>query len=137
MPYGSVQKLLEFLDYNPEMGEFRWKLRPSKRTSVGAVAGYKNGQGYWQIEFRGKTYQAHRLAWLFTYEKWPRKEIDHINGIRDDNRIDNLREASKSQNQHNRKQWGKPTTSIFKGVTFHKASGKWAAHIQVNKARHH
>jgi hypothetical protein len=133
----SRDELMEFLEYDPSTGIFRWRRSPSKNKAAGLLAGHKNGQGYREIEFRGKSYQAHRLAYIFIYGEWPSGEVDHINGTRDDNRIANLRNATKSQNQHNRKSWSRKTSSTYKGVTFHKATGKWAASIQVNKKRKH
>ncbi len=133
----SRNELLKFLRYEPETGNFYWRISPARRAKVGALAGHKNGQGYHEIELRKFIYQAHRLAWLFTNDHWPKHEIDHINGVRDDNKICNLREATKAQNQHNRKHWSRKTSSIFKGVSWHKVTGKWVADIQVNKRRIH
>lgn len=127
----------EYLSYNPETGDFHWKKSPAKRVRIGDIAGYKTGQGYRELEFRGCMYGMHRLAWWMVHGVLPKEEVDHINGIRDDNRICNLREASKAQNQHNRKRWGKGTSSNLKGSSFHKASGKWTADIQCNKKRIH
>jgi hypothetical protein len=58
----------------------------------------QNSLGYVQIKISGKLYHAHRLAWLYVYGYMPEKEIDHINRIRDDNRIANLREATSQLN---------------------------------------
>jgi len=130
-------ELMSWLRYEPETGLFYWRAAPARRCSVGAEAGHKNGQGYREIELRGKVYQAHRIAWLFETGEWPEFEVDHKNGVRDDNRIDNLRAATKSQNQHNRKQWSRPKSSKFKGVSWHKASQKWLANIQHENKRIH
>lgn len=131
------KKLMSFLFYDPFIGSFVWRVAPSNRAKIGGRAGHINGQGYREIELRGRVYQSHRVAWLFVNGRWPHNEIDHVNGDRLDNRIDNLREATKSQNQHNRRRWTKPTSSRFKGVSFHKPTGKWCAHIQYNNARKH
>ena len=72
-----------FLEYNPLTGEFKW--RPSNN-------------GYVSIRIQGKAYLAHRLAWLITYGKMPKKDIDHIDRNRQNNRIDNLREVTASEN---------------------------------------
>lgn len=132
----SRSEIMEFLTYSPSTGEFRWKKRPGPRAKVGGIAGGLNGAGYREIELRGKTYQAHRLAWLFIHGMWPVGEIDHENTIRDDNRIENIRDATRSQNQHNRRK-NRKGSSRYKGVHFHKATGKWGAKIQVNGENRH
>ncbi len=121
---------MDILSYSPETGEFRWRVRRSNKCPEGALAGGLNGSGYRQIEIDGVVYQCHRLAWLFVKGVWPKEEIDHENTKRDDNWIDNLREATKSQNQHNRRR--QEGSSKYKGVHFHKLTGKWGAKIQVN-----
>lgn len=133
----SRNELMSFLEYQSGTGKFIWIRRPANRCRIGAAAGYIHRHGYIEIEFRGRVYQAHRLAWLFVYGCWPKYEVDHINGVRNDNRINNLRDATKSQNQHNRKRWSKKTSSRHKGVCFHKATGKWVADIQCNHKRVH
>lgn len=117
------------LRYDATTGDFFWRITPSRNTRIGQRAGrvhYK--YGYIQISIRGKRYQAHRLAWLYCHGKWPVGQIDHINRIRDDNRIANLRPATRSQNQANRSLQAN-NTSGFKGVVFHKQIGKWVARI--------
>lgn len=91
------------LHYDPVSGQFHWLMRPSLSGTpkAGSLAGYDNGSGYIKIGFEGKRYYAHRLAFLYMNGVWP-KEIDHINGIRTDNRWVNLREVTRSINQQNR-----------------------------------
>ena len=96
------QHVVELLHYDPETGIFLRRARTSNRIKIGDKAGSKDKAGYLCIRLNGITYKAHRLAWLYVYGEWPRKEIDHINGRRDDNRIANLRDVSKSVNQQNR-----------------------------------
>ncbi len=127
----------EYLSYCRKTGELRWKKSPANRTKVGDLAGYDHHSGYRILEFKGCIYQVHRLVWWMIYGVMPNEEIDHINGIRNDNRICNLRDASRSQNQHNRKTWKNGTISGLKGSFFHKATGKWASTIQHNKKRTH
>jgi hypothetical protein len=127
---------MEFLSYSPETGEFRWKKRPANRVKVGDLAGSVTGQGYREIELRGIIYRCNRLAWLFMTGEWPSGEVDHANTIEGDDRFENLRDATKAQNQHNRRRnWR--GTSRYKGVHFHKLTGKWGASIQVNGERRH
>lgn len=126
--------LIETFSYDAETGIFR-RIKPIAGRRIGDVAGRINGNGHRQIGISGKRYMAHRLAWLYVYGVWPSKELDHINGIRDDNRIVNLREATRSENCRNRK---KPVTNTsgLKGVTWHKAANKWAAQIKDYAQKH-
>lgn len=98
-----------------------------------AKVGAKVSGGYIQIKFRGRRIQAHRLAWALAYDKWPSELIDHKNGIRDDNRLTNLRPASHHQNSVNKK----PVSgrSSLKGVSWHKATKKWVASICTPRKR--
>lgn len=90
-------------------------------------------KGYFRIRVDQKLYYAHRLAWLYVYGKWPKEEIDHINSNRLDNRLINLREATRTENLRH-----KPTPkgiSELKGVT--KARQKWRAQCKVNGITHY
>lgn len=131
----TQDELKEILDYDPETGIFRWK-SPRQKIKVGDVAGTLNHNGYRFIKINGKLYLEHRLAWLYVYGEWPKDMIDHVNGTRDDNRIENLREATRSENKWNQT---KPitNTSGYKGACWHKASQKWDARIAINNKRKH
>ena len=99
-----TQLLLQnLLDYNPISGIFTRKVRTSNRIKAGDQAGSLDKAGYLCIRVNGKTYKAHRLAWLYVSGNLPTGEIDHINGDKADNRIVNLRDVTKSVNQQNRK----------------------------------
>ena len=88
--------------------------------------------GYVRINIGlGKIRFAHRLAWVYYYGLSPLGEIDHINGNRSDNRISNLRDVSRSENQWNQRKAQKQTSSGFLGVGWHPQSKKWQASIQV------
>src|ERR1700731_2752322 len=100
--YGlDFDRVNEVLSYDPETGIFRWKVKLSDRSPIGKRSGGHTSSGHWRIRVDGHYYLAHRLAWLLTHGVWPRDEIDHINRVRDDNRLANLREASHSQNHAN------------------------------------
>jgi hypothetical protein len=118
------------LHYCDITGTFTW-IRIGSRVKPGKIAGTLLADGYCAIRWRGKRYGAHRLAWLYVYGEWPREQIDHIDGVRANNRGGNLREATQSQNQGNTR-IRKDNTSGIKGVCWSKAARKWLACIQVN-----
>ena len=99
-----TQPLLQtLLEYDPASGMFTRKVRTSNRIKVGEQAGSLDKAGYLCIRVHGKTYKAHRLAWLYVHGNMPAGEVDHINGVKADNRIENLRDVTKSANQQNRR----------------------------------
>ena len=108
--------LRALLDYDPETGVFRWRVTTSNRAVVGSVAGSLNGGGYRHICVRGRTYGAHRLVWLYVHGVWPCGDIDHINRDTADNRLTNLRAASRAENLMNAKKREGARCSL-KGVT--------------------
>lgn len=127
-------RLQELLHYNPETGEFTW-LVASARRKKGSKAGCLLIKGYVDIGLDMKIYRAHRLAWMYVHGRWPAQWLDHINGVKNDNRIDNLREASKKQNAENTTKQ-KRNTSGYKGVTWDRFTGNWKAQICHN-GKHH
>jgi len=122
------------LRYEPETGLFFW-LSARPRIRVGNQAGYlKKDRGYTYIEFDGKSYAAHRLAWFYVTKEWPKNQIDHINGNRSDNRIENLREATNSQNRANSKSTNKNGLKGVKFIPWIKEGGRcWQSQITHNK----
>lgn len=124
--------LQQLLNYDPITGQFSWATRVSQRCKPGDPAnGRDNGNGYRQITLQGEAFMAHRLAWLYVYGEWPKEEIDHINGNRSDNRITNLRKASRKQNMENKRLYRNSTSGV-RGVSWDKKSQKWRAHIRSN-----
>jgi len=119
------ERLRELLEYDPETGVFIWK---TGRGSVkaGSVAGSKEANGYVRIRCDGGRYMAHRLAWLYVHGEFPPEEIDHINGVRDDNRLRNLRCVSRTENTRNQRLSNRNTSGIT-GVHWDKKAGKWRA----------
>ena len=115
---------MENILYNPTTGKFTRKVGKNR-------VGSKDKDGYIVIKINNKNYKAHRLAWFLFYGKWPVLQIDHINGVRDDNRIENLREVTSQENNFNRKP--KPgSTSKHKGVSWCKRDKRWIAQICVD-----
>lgn len=127
----TQERLKELLHYDPETGIFT-NLTQRGKVKKGAVAGSKYSTGYICIEIYYKRYQAHRLAWLYVYGEFPANQIDHINEIKDDNRIVNLRSATNLENQHNVSSLQSNNTSGFRGVFWRKNRKKWKAIIYLN-----
>lgn len=125
----TYERAKEALSYDPETGEFRWAAKIARKVVVGKIAGTNGGHGYRQIRVDGRIYKAHRIAWLLTTGRWPADEVDHINGVRTDNRIANLREATSGQNKQNLAKRG-DNTSGFPGVAYHRNG--WQAQLNVN-----
>jgi hypothetical protein len=94
-------RLLELLDYNPATGIFRWKASTNQRIKPGSIAGCCRHEKYWWIRLDGRSYSAGRLAWLYVYGNWPLHQIDHINRVKTDNRIGNLRDVPDGVNKLN------------------------------------
>ena len=131
----SVDRLKQLLHYNRRTGLFRWKVRRSTSSPAGSIAGRTESKGYTQIGVDGTRYMAHRLAWL-----WCKGEIsdalviDHINGDRQDNRIENLRAVSFTENLHYHRRVHPFSRSQLLGVSYNVKSAAcgrpWVARIQ-------
>lgn len=126
----SIGDIRDLINYDPMNGVLTAKVNFSGR-QAGSVIGSQTWQGYYAFSLFGKKCFAHRLAWLLHYGEWPSMSIDHINGIKTDNRIENLRLCSLSQNQFN-KPTPKNNQTGVKGVHFSKRDKKYVAGVQVN-----
>jgi hypothetical protein len=126
----DIDELKKHLSYNSKSGIFKRKnkLRIEK---YGPKVGGINLKGYIQIHILGKVFYAHRLAWAMYYGEFPSNQIDHINGIKTDNRIANLRSVSSRVNMLNRKMHkdGKLPGTIIRKLAI---ARKWTAAIQIN-----
>lgn len=123
-------ELKALLTYDPLTGLFTWN-RTSGKAIAGAVAGSVKASGYRTIGIAGRVYKAHRLAWLYMTGSWPSEEIDHCNTDTDDNRWENLREATRSQNNANRN----TNNPLGRGV--HPNGNGYRACIKVHGKLHH
>lgn len=125
----TVEQLREALEYDPRTGVFLWRRSISGPRKAGDEAGSLNARGRRYIGVNGKLYCAHRLAWFYAHGVWPACDIDHENGNPDDNRLANLRLATRSQNNANSKV-RRDNASGFKGVQ--KRRNKWLAYLTAN-----
>lgn len=146
----TQEYLKECLHYEPETGIFTWKERPlhhfkktNSRTNIQImniwngrnahnIANSRSVQGYIKIFLDGKSYMAHRLAWLYMEGYFPEYEIDHINRIRHDNKWNNLRHVTTTCNMQN-KNVSKNNKTGVNGVTYDTNTNKWRSRITVNK----
>lgn len=127
------EKLIKAYTYDPEDGLFRYTSnRQAKK--IGDVAGTDH-LGYIRISLDGKRYLAHIMAWLYCFEELPENELDHINGNKSDNRLDNLREATRSQNIMNTKARSDNKSGV-KGVKL-QPNGKYSARIIIKGKEKH
>lgn len=131
----TFEQLLKVLKYNEDLGTFTYKESRGNR-SAGATAGCLHYTGYRYIELGGKSYAEHRLVWLYHFKKWPDNAIDHIDRNPSNNKLDNLRDATTSENMRNRS-IGKNNTSGFLGVSYYSSTKKWKAAFVLNgKPKH-
>ena len=109
--------------FNYKDGNLYWAAS-RQGVKVGGRAGTLNNNGYRHVRVDGKLVGEHRIIYeMFNGPIPDGMQIDHINGVRDDNRIENLRVVTITENHHNRK--------TVKGFTFRKSEGKFQAYIQV------
>jgi hypothetical protein len=124
----TQERVIELFFYNQDTGVFTRRAKVSGAKGVGAVVGTSSNKGYLTVNIDGKSFKLHRIAWLYVYGSMPLLDIDHINGVRDDNRIANLREASRSDNSQNRAT-NKNNKSGFPGVCWDATESAWKAYI--------
>lgn len=140
----TYELCIEFYHYDEESGKLfnkeraphhflnqldceRWNSRLAYK-EVGTL----NGDGYRIASYKTKRYGVHRIIWLLKTGSWPDKEIDHENGIRDDNKWSNLRPATSAQNGINKPRF-KNNSSGYRGVSWQKLMNKWEARIMFQK----
>ncbi|WP_160331047.1 HNH endonuclease [Bradyrhizobium macuxiense] len=139
----TAERLREVLTYSPRSGLFRNRVnrqggRNKNKNRAGDVVGAMNDQGYRIITIDYRKYRAHHLVWLYVYGRWPTDQIDHIRGIGrlDQDRLENLREASQSENMCNLQGLRVDNSSGFVGVNLH-TCGKYQAYVTLNGHRHY
>lgn len=129
----AQETVKQFVSYDPDTGVFA-RLVSSGGEASGKKLGWKDKNGYMMARVAGKRVLLHRLAFLYMTGAMPENEVDHINRDPSDNRWENLRCASHSQNGKNTG-FRKNNTSGFKGVSFHKGKKRWMASIMVDGKR--
>ena len=148
--YPSIEFLRECFDYDENTGQLRWKHRPrhhfhsaqswatTNKKMAGTHAGTYDASGYMYVHLAGRRLAVHRIVWLIAKGDFDTDMlIDHKNGNKSDNRLENLRIASVSENGMNRTTLPTTNTSGVLGVTWNKKLEKWQAHVRVNGRKIH
>lgn len=127
----TADRLRELFKYDDESGLFT-RIKRTGNTKIGSVATCKNSNGYVVMHIDGKLYGAHRLAWLYVHGQFPIDQIDHVDGVRTNNSIRNLRDSSQYENMQNvaKKATNK---SGHTGVSWDSQTGRWAAQIMSHR----
>jgi hypothetical protein len=129
----EIAILKQHFNYDPETGVFT-RIKSRMRHCVNKPVGmFKSQSGYYVLSIGNDQYQSHRVAWAITYGKWPDGDIDHINRVRTDNRLANLRECTRGQNRLNSHRPQKSSTG-FKGVSYNRLNPKtpFRARVCIN-----
>lgn len=129
----TIDALKAALHYDAETGKFSWLDGSTKSTGHLLYVNKTKENPYLLLALLGRNYLCHRLAWFYMTGSWPKEMLDHINGIKADNRFCNLREATRGQNGANRHSLARHNTSGFRGVSPRKENGKWRATIRDGK----
>jgi hypothetical protein len=124
-------RLRALLHYNRRTGEFRWRKRSGNSARRGPPADHVPGQCRIFVRIDDRLYPAHQLAWFYVTGRWGKPTIDHSDGDATNNRWNNLRRATRSQNGANRRR-PRHNTSGYKGVSLCRKSGRWRADIGKN-----
>jgi hypothetical protein len=131
----TAKRVRELFNYNPATGRLTRRIAVGSRGRKGDSPGTDNRNGYTRVIVDYKKYYAHRLAWLHVFGFMP-TEIDHIDGDRTNNRINNLRPATRTQNMANSKR-PKSSSRSPRGVYWVKANKNWKAVISINNRSVH
>ena len=133
----TSEDVKELFNYNPSTGIFTRCRATCNAVTAGEVVGSKMSNGYLTASRFGKMYRLHRLAWIHYYGEWPDGDVDHINGIRSDNRLDNLRVLSRSYNNLNKSKANSQNKLGVLGVSVCKKSKRYVAEFKIDGKRYH
>lgn len=132
----SVSELKEKLRYDPETGVLVWAVKVANHIPAGREIVHVDREGYMRLYIRNNKLFAHRVAWAIHHNSWPEGVIDHKNGVRTDNRLCNLRNATLQDNRHNR--IDRPIgASGYIGVNCCKGGQRWSTQIRLAKVTHY
>ena len=120
--------------YDPNTGLLVWKTRPSNRVNIGDGCGGVDPSGYLICTYKSRRYRVHQIIWLIVHGKWPDNDTDHKNHNRSDNRLTNLREATRQENMQNSTTRTDNTSGVM-GVSWTIRDVKWRAYITFNQKR--
>ncbi len=134
-PHVSADELRQLFTYDPVTGIVRWAVSRAARIKVGDEAATKHDSGYKRVMVNNRNLYVHRIAWAITHGEFP-EQIDHINGIRSDNRLVNLRGVTNLENCHN-KCVQRQTNAGVPNVYFDKRYGTYKASVSANKSFYH
>lgn len=132
----DIARLRALLSYDPETGIFRWLVNRPPNKTAGKEAGSPDDDGYLRIGIDRRRYRAHRLAWFYVHGVWPQMELDHKDTDRTNNRIANLREATRTVNQQNIRKSPAKASTLPMGVTMGtSAKNPYAAQISMGNRK--
>lgn len=131
----ELDRIKDVLSYDRDTGDFTWVIDRG-RYKKGTLAGYKTKCGYLRVQVFKVNILLHRLAWAYINGCWPENEIDHINLNKSDNRIENLRQSTRGENERNKTKYV-TNKSGYKGVSWKKRANKWVAQIQIDYKKIH
>lgn len=134
----TAEQLRQIAMYQPDTGIFTWKITRSSVAQAGTEFGSWDLHGYKTVRINRKSYKLHRLAWLYVHGEMPKNDIDHINGIRHDNRICNLRDVTRKTNLENKTKLNtvKKYTSLI-GAYFDPKKNVFYSRISINNKSVH
>ena len=131
----SQELAQQLFNYDADTGALNWKISKSNRAPIGAKAGCLNADGYLVAQINNCLMYCHQIVWVFHFGEWPTKEIDHINGNKNDNRITNLRLVSSRQNSFNARISLRNTSGV-KNVRWDAERKKWEVSIKAGAVRY-
>jgi len=128
----TQDRLKELLSYDPDTGVFTWKVS-MRGIKKGTSAGCQEKNRYLRISVDKTLHHAHRLAWLYVHGEWPKDVVDHINGDKSDNRINNLQSVTQKVNVRKHGLFNTNTSGVT-GVSWVKHRQKWRARDYSGKS---
>lgn len=129
-------RLRELFEYDAATGVVTRKITVGRRGPAGAIVGCLTQKGYLSVRIDGRFFLLHRVIFMYVHGRMPAAQIDHINGIKTDNRIANLREATEPENSQNVKAHRDSSSGLL-GVSWRESHGKWRASIGVDGVHKH